>query len=117
MRAGIADLNEQVIDTKQQHAVSVASKDLLKGIQVAIEAYPELAASESFAKVMQEISEQEENVGAALRIFNQNVALFNALIENFPANIVNSLTLKKEIIEVFSDEVAASAFSYKPNFD
>lgn len=117
LRAGIDALDTNVIDTKKQHEVNLASKELLKGIQVAVEAYPELGATQSFSKVMAEITEQEENVGAALRIFNQNVAMFNSLIQNFPANIVNSFTLKKQAIDVFEDEVAASAFSYKPNFD
>lgn len=117
LRAGIDALDSNVIDTQKQHEVNLASKDLLKGIQIAVEAYPELGASESFAKVMKEVTDQEENVGAALRIFNQNVEIFNSLIQNFPANIVNSLTLKKQAIDVFADDVAASAFSYKPNFD
>ncbi|ARD23507.1 MULTISPECIES: LemA family protein [Shewanella] len=116
LRQGINALQDNNIDPKLQSQVDKASQELIKGINVAVEAYPELKASESFAKFMGEITEQEENVGAAVRIFNQNVANFNNCIQAFPNNIVNSLFNKKQVIEVFTDSKAQAAFEYKPKF-
>ncbi|WP_394129053.1 LemA family protein [Shewanella maritima] len=116
LRQGINALEDNNIDTKLQSEVDKASQDLMKGINVAVEAYPELKASESFSKFMYEITEQEENVGAAVRIFNQNVAHFNSCIQSFPNNIVNAMINKKKVIEVFTDSKAAAEFEYKPNF-
>lgn len=117
LRQGIDALDEQLIDPQQQREVSMASKELLKSIHVAVENYPDLQASQSFAKYMDEITNQEDNVGAALRIFNQNVEEYNATLERFPSNIINNVVTKKEIIHVFHDESASQSFDYKPNFD
>lgn len=116
LRQGINALQDNRIDTKLQHNVDLASQELIQGIRVAVEAYPELSASESFSKFMYEITEQEENVGAAVRIFNQNVANFNSCIQSFPHNMVNGWFNKKHTIEVFSDSKAQAEFEYKPKF-
>ena len=46
--------------------------------------------------MMNEIEEQNENVGAAISIYNRNVELFNNQIQVFPHNIVNNMLLQKE---------------------
>ncbi len=117
LRQGLAGLNENTIDPKAQNNVDLAHKELMKSISVAVENYPELKASESFAKMMNEISNQEENVGAALRIFNANVNDFNSLIQSVPSNVVNNVFHKKLPIDTFSDKTASASFDYKPNFD
>ncbi|QBF82022.1 LemA family protein [Shewanella maritima] len=116
LRQGINALKDGEIDTKLQSQIDQQSQELIKGINVAVEAYPELRASESFSKFMYEITEQEENVGAAVRIFNQNVASFNSCIQVFPNNLVNGMFNKKQVIEVFSDSTASQSFEYKPKF-
>ena len=65
---------------------------------------------------MYEVTEQEDNVGAAVRIFNQNVANFNAYIQSFPNNLVNRFFNKKQAIEIFTDSKAQAEFEYKPKF-
>jgi LemA protein len=65
---------------------------------------------------MREIAEQQENVGAAIRIFNQNVEDFNNGIEQFPNSVINNMLNKKEKLNTFRDEEAESGFEYKPNF-
>lgn len=116
LRQGIEGLSEEVIDTNQYKEISQIAKDFMGSIKVAVEAYPELSASESFSKNMHEITNQEENVGAALRIFNQNVEEFNSILERVPTNIVNLWFNKKEKIKIFHDQEAQSSFEYKPNF-
>ena len=65
---------------------------------------------------MREIAEQQENIGAAIRIFNQNVESFNNGIEIFPNSLVNSMLNKKSKLNTFNDTEAEAGFDYKPNF-
>lgn len=116
LRQGIDSLRDDEIDTQKYREITQVSKELMGSINVAVENYPNLKASESFAKYMHEITNQEDNVGAALRIFNQNVEEFNSLLQRIPTNLINSWFNKKAIIEVFSDQTAESSFDYKPNF-
>lgn len=46
--------------------------------------YPELKANEIYLKMMNEIEEQNENVGAAITIFNRNVSNYLIIIQVFP---------------------------------
>ncbi len=117
LRQGIAELSDDKIDTKKQNEISNTNKELMKSLSIAVENYPELQASQSFAKQMQEIINQEENVSAALRIFNRNVADFNSLIQGFPGNIINGTFNNKKTIDAFFDTQSASSFDYKPKFD
>ena len=91
------------------------ASSLLQGLKVTVEAYPELKASDVYLKVMAEISEQQEQIAAAIRIFNQNVEDFNNGIQMFPGSLVNSFLNKKSKVETFSDSQASSGFDYKPN--
>jgi LemA protein len=65
--------------------------------------------------MMQGITEQQEQIGAALRLFNSNVEVFNRYIQNFPNNLVNSIANKEPAVRVFSDSSASSSFEYRPN--
>ncbi|ODS11132.1 LemA family protein [Vibrio scophthalmi] len=104
------------IDTAQLAAAEQQMQSLMQGLKVAVEAYPELKASDVYLKLMAEVSEQQEHIGAALRIFNANVEDFNNVIEMFPSSIVNNMLLRKEKIQTFTDSEAQAGFEYKPNF-
>lgn len=64
---------------------------------------------------MREVTEQQENIGAAIRIFNQNVEAFNTGIEVFPGSLINSLFAKKTRLKTFTDSEAQAGFEYSPN--
>jgi LemA protein len=93
-----------------------ATKALMSGLRIAVEAYPDLKASEVMNNLMREIAEQQENVGAAVVIFNREVEGFNNSIQMFPGSLVNSTMNKKNAITPFSDAEAEKGFDYKPNF-
>ncbi|MFJ2486296.1 LemA family protein [Pseudomonas sp. NPDC087639] len=95
--------------------VETASRELMGGLRIAFEAYPDLKASEAANNMMREIAEQQENVGAAITIYNRNVELFNNTIEMFPGSVVNGLINKKTRVTPFSDTEASQGFSYTPN--
>jgi LemA protein len=60
----------------------------LDGIKVVAEDYPELRASQSFQSLMTELSELEDQIQAARRIFNGNVNDYNTRIQVFPNSLV-----------------------------
>ncbi|BDM63144.1 membrane protein [Shewanella sp. NFH-SH190041] len=88
---------------------------VLQGLQMTVEAYPDLKASEVYMSLMAEISEQQEQIGAAIRIFNANVEDFNNAIETFPGVLVNNVLAHKRRIHSFTDAQAQTEFDYQPN--
>ncbi len=61
---------------------------LQSGINVAIEAYPDLKAQQSFSSLQNSISDVEEHLQAARRLYNSNVSILNSRIVTFPTSIV-----------------------------
>ena len=116
LRQNILSLQPEQQNVKQLEQVESLSSELFKGIQLQVEAYPELKADEIYQTVMAEISEQNQNVGASITIFNRNVEQFNNSIQVFPNNLVNSIGINKKALRPFRDPVTSKAFSYKPNF-
>ena len=60
----------------------------LDGIRVVAEQYPELRASQTFQTLMAQLSELEDQIQAARRIFNANVNDYNTRIQLFPNSLV-----------------------------
>jgi len=114
LRSALQDLSSGDIDTGKLAAVEASSARLLSGLNVVVENYPDLKASETFNNLMREISEQQENISAAIRIFNQNVEDFNNGIEIFPNSLVNSMLNRQSPYQVFTDSEAQEGFEYSP---
>lgn len=115
LRQNIMNLNSNKQDVRQLEQIEQQTAQLMKGIHVQVEAYPELKANEIYQKLMKEITDQNENVGAAISIFNRNVEHFNNSIQIFPNNVVNGLTLNRKALKPFEDRIQSN-FDYKPNF-
>ena len=60
----------------------------LDGIRVVAEDYPELRAAQNFQTLMGQLSELEDQIQAARRIFNANVNAYNTRIQLFPNSLV-----------------------------
>ncbi len=116
LRQQIMNLNINNTDVSQLQHIEKLNQEMMKGLSVVVENYPELKADTLYAKMMDDIQEQNENVGATITIFNRNVEEFNNTIEIFPNNMVNTLTLSKKSIRPFSDAVVTQNFDYRPNF-
>jgi LemA protein len=116
LRQQILNLNVNDTDISQLQQIEKMSKELIRSLNVVVENYPELKADALYSKMMDDIQEQNENVGAAITIFNRNVELFNNQIEVFPNNLINTLTLSKKAIRPFKDNLVTENFDYKPNF-
>lgn len=59
----------------------------LKSLFAVAEAYPDLKASQNFAKLQDELSDTENKIQAARRFYNANVRDLNTRIQQFPTNI------------------------------
>jgi LemA protein len=60
----------------------------LGGLFAVAEAYPQLRAVESFTQLQSELSNTEDQIAAARRLYNGNVQIFNTKIQQFPAVLV-----------------------------
>lgn len=60
----------------------------LAGLRVAVEAYPDLKASQNFLQLQTEISDVENKIAAARRFFNSATKELNVATEVFPSNII-----------------------------
>ena len=108
-------LDAKEIDVKQVESLQRNMGTFLGGVHVVAEAYPQLEMKDVTNRIINEISDQEENVGAAIRIFNSNVEEFNAFITMFPMNIVNSVLNKEKMVDIFSDSESSKNIEYSPN--
>ncbi len=75
-----------------QRAEADSQMDALQGkINVLAEAYPELRSSDNFKALQASISDVEEQLQAARRIYNMNVSQFNQLLVTWPDSIVGRM--------------------------
>lgn len=83
------------IEMKEKAMTSVESD--FSRINVLVEGYPDLKASEQFLGLQDAIRDTEEHLSAARRLYNSNVTHFNSRIETFPGNMVaNQLNATKQ---------------------
>lgn len=115
LRASISQIDQSKPNTKSLEVIEDMGTKLLKGLSVSVEAYPELKSSSAYLKLMEEIAEQQEEVGAAIRIFNRNVEIMNNSIEEFPNSLINSAFNKQIRIDSFGDSKSEANFEFKPN--
>ncbi len=116
LRAALSGLDEGNIDASRLAEVESRSRQLMQGIKLTMENYPDLKAHHVVQQVMQEISEKNANVAAAITMFSQAVELFNDKIQYFPNSLVNAVLNRKTAITPFSDAEASAGIEYKPDF-
>lgn len=56
----------------------------LDGINIQVEAYPELKASDNYMQLQRTINDLEEKLSASRRTYNGNVTSYNTTIATFP---------------------------------
>src|SRR5690606_12134145 len=60
----------------------------LSQLNVVVEQYPDLKASQNFLSLQNATTEVEENLQAARRVYNSNVSVYNQRIDTFPSSLV-----------------------------
>jgi LemA protein len=90
----------------------------LQGLKVAVEAYPDLKASQNFIQLQEEISDIENKLAAARRFFNSATKELNNAVETFPSNILAGMFgFKREpMFDLGTDKRATSEEAPKLNF-
>src|SRR3989338_2880331 len=81
-------------------------RQTLKSLFAVAENYPQLKASENFAKLQDELSDTENKIQAARRFYNGQVRDSNIKIQVFPNNMVAGMLkfTKYEFFEADEDE-------------
>jgi|SRR5690554_2290778 len=98
---------------KDKQEIVKEMDDALKSINVIVEQYPDLKASENFKQLQLSISDVEEHLQAARRVYNNNVSHYNHKVQLFPSNIVAGM-FRFEIKEFFiADEYKRSDVEIK----
>jgi len=86
----------------------------LKSLFALSEAYPQLRAVESFAKLQDELSDTENKIQAARRFYNTNVMTFNTQVESFPTNLIaNTFGFAKSEFFELKEEAAKEPVAVK----
>jgi LemA protein len=88
---------------------------MLGDLRAIAENYPELRATENFQQLSRELTELEDEIQAARRIYNSNVQSYNTKIQVFPNSIVAS-TRNFEAREFFEITDAADREPAKVSF-
>ena len=60
----------------------------LQGLNVQVEAYPDLKANQNFLQLQEELSDIENKLAAARRFFNGATTEYNNSVESFPGNLL-----------------------------
>lgn len=116
LRSNIHKLDEGDPRADRLQEIETKTSEVMKGLSITMENYPDLKANTVFLNLMDEIASQNENVGAAISIFNRNVEQFNARIKMFPHNLINASLNRKHHIDEFSDSTAEENIEYQPEF-
>src|SRR5258707_1685142 len=66
------------------------------------EAYPQLRATENFQQLQNELTNTEDQISAARRIYNGNVQSYNSSIQVFPNSIIAGMggVTRLEVVEI-----------------
>ena len=94
-RAGLTRSREQLAQAVQgdappqqlAEAASRVGENLRLFLNVAVEAYPQLSATQNFQRLQDELTETENRISVARRDYNEAVRQFNSYIRQFPQTI------------------------------
>ncbi len=92
----------QGMSMEEKKTVSRQMDEALSQMNVMVENYPDLKASQTYTVLQKSILEVEEHLQASRRVYNANVSRLNQMIVTFPTSIVASskkLT-QKEFFEI-----------------
>lgn len=90
-RAGLQEAQAQVDDAVQEGDVerisaadAAMTREIGTFINVAVEAYPQLRATESFRALQDQLAESENRIAVARQDYNQAVREYNTYVRQFP---------------------------------
>lgn len=75
-----------------------------KDLNILVEQYPDLKASQNFLELQKQSLDCEEHLQAARRVYNSNVSAFNQKRNVFPSSIIAKMIKFNEDLEFFQVE-------------
>jgi LemA protein len=114
LRSALGKASRGTVNTDDLAAIEAATSQMMAGFNVAVEAYPDLKAADVTMALMKEISELQDNIAAAISIFNGNIEAFNSGIQVFPNSLVNSLMAKEKAYKPFDNQEASESLGFRP---
>lgn len=91
---------EKTNSVAEKGKISGELSSVLRGINVSLEAYPELKANENFRELQLELQNTEDKIAYARQFYNDITNRYNQEIKVFPGNIIAGL-FKFEEAEYF----------------
>lgn len=79
------------MDAAKAKKVDAASANILAGLRVQVEAYPQLKSNENVKQLIDSINSLEEEISRLRYVFNNTVQEFNTKRQTVPSNIVAGL--------------------------
>lgn len=92
--------------TQQAEELMARSRDVIGGINVAVEAYPDLKASQNFSQLQEELANTENLISFARQNYNDRVLEYNNKVQTVPSNIIAGMFgfKTREMFEVENQE-------------
>lgn len=92
----IAEIRSQAInsnpkDIEQLSSIESQLENTIHQLLAVSENYPELKANDNFQKLQDQLTETEDEIASARRIYNANVAAYNTKISTVPNNFIANL--------------------------
>lgn len=114
LKVSLMRLEPGKVDLNKLADTEIKTVALLDNLYAVLEKSPELKAMQLFDGVMKDIALHEEEISAAITVFNHNIERFNNGLDVFPDAIVNKHFNKKAKLKTFKDAQAEGAFKYSP---
>jgi LemA protein len=117
----ITNARTQALRAKTINEKIVAENQLssaLQGLQVAVEAYPDLKASQNFIQLQEEIADIENKLASARRFFNSATRELNNAVQTFPSNILAGMFgfQREPMFDLGADQRSKAEEAPKLNF-
>lgn len=108
----------QASGISEKIAADASLTSALQGLRIAVEAYPDLKASQNFIQLQEEISDIENKLAAARRFFNSATRELNNAVETFPSNLVAGMFgfRRETMYDLGTDQRARAEETPKLNF-
>lgn len=100
-------INSNGADSTNINNLNAAESSLissLKGLNITLEAYPDLKANENMMQLNEELSSTENKISFARQAYNDSVMNFNTYKQSFPNNIIANFFVR------FSKDLALLEF-------
>lgn len=87
---GVIEMRRPAADAsmKEKSEFATSMTKAFDSINIVAEKYPEIKANQNFSALQNQITEVEEQLQAARRVYNSNVSIYNQDIVVFPKSIV-----------------------------